>query len=158
MIETQIEAFCLHNTTTFPSLNLLTFPNLSGFHKALPLPVLSASLWHCRPIAWKLLLLFLMKRERGRCDQNSQKAMHPCQTCKADGLVSTSVFVQSQNNAGPVISVPLPRATHLCLTLCKSLWNVQREPYLPPIQRLKYQELTSETATQRLPGFAVICL
>lgn len=44
---------------------------------------------------------------------------------------------------GQVISVPLPRTTHL---------------YLPPIQRLKYQELTSETATQRLPGFAVICL
>lgn len=46
MIETQIEAFCLHNTTTFPSLNLLTFPNLSGFHQALPLPVLS-----CFPVA-----------------------------------------------------------------------------------------------------------
>lgn len=108
MIETQIEAFCLHNTTTFPSLNLLTFPNLSGFHKALPLPVLSASLWHCRPIAWKLLLLFLMKRERGRCDQNSQKAMRPCQTCK----VSTSVFVQSQDNAGPGSSYFSPPTTH----------------------------------------------
>lgn len=102
MVETQSEAFCLHNTTTFPSLNLLTFPSSSGFHKALPFPVLSASPWHCSPIAWKLLLIFLMKRERGRGDQNSQKAMCPCQTfCKADWLVSTSVFGQSQNNASP---------------------------------------------------------
>lgn len=73
-----------------------------------------------------------------------RKQLCPHQTfCKADWLVITFVFVQSQNNAGPGSSYFSPPTHHpprvwpySSWLLGKSLWNV-REPYLPPIQRLK---------------------